>query len=165
MMPDQKLDQVARAHLAELCDRFPIGYVPLLLWKPYRVTAGMAYFGAAEIGLSHLVLKTPEAVRETLGHEYAHLLAYARHGRRARGHGLAWQRAMRDLGLEPRVRHNYEVIRNSQLRQVSYRCKRCGAKILRSRRLPRNRRYVHAACGGDLELVAVVRVMGTGQIS
>ncbi|HWD37979.1 MAG TPA: SprT-like domain-containing protein [Fimbriimonas sp.] len=157
-MPDSLLVEIAVTHLFQLCDRFPMGYVPKLVWKSYRVTAGMAYYRTGTIGLSCTVLKTEEAVRETVGHEYAHLLAIARHGERERGHGNGWKRAMFDLGLEPKVRHNYEVDRNVRRQQVDYRCLRCGATIVRSRRLPRRRRYVHANCGGDLRLLQVSRV-------
>ncbi len=118
----------------------------------------MAYYRTGVIGLSPYVLKDEGAVRETLGHEYAHLLAVARHGHRAANHGPLWQQAMRDLGLEPKVRHTYQVERNSPRQQVTYRCLRCQAAIVRSRRLPKKRKYVHAKCGGDLRLERVERV-------
>lgn len=128
---------------------------PILLWKPYRVTAGMAYYKKNTIGLSVHVLKTPEAVVETLGHEYAHLLAVHRHGVRAANHGPFWQKAMLDLGLEPKVRHRYEVERNVPRQTVTYSCVSCGKEFERSRRLPKNRKYVHANCGGALRLRSV----------
>jgi SprT protein len=144
--------------LDEACERFPMGYRPAIHWKRYRVTAGMAYFRTGVIGLSISVLKTEEAVRETLLHEYAHLLAVKRYGVQARGHGEPWRRAMADLGLVPKVRHSYTVERNEPRQQVSYRCLSCGAIIIRKRRLPARRRYLHAPCGGDLKLVKVARV-------
>ena len=147
----------ANALLEELCLRFPLGYRPTLLWRPYRVTAGMAYYRARAIGLSIHVLQTEDAMRETLLHEYAHLLAVQRAGKKASGHGPVWCQAMRDLGLEPKVRHNYEVVRNVPRQKVTYQCVRCGAAILRSRRLPRRKKFVHASCGGDLRLTEVVR--------
>lgn len=134
-----------------------MSYVPTIVWKGYRVTAGMAYYRTGIIGLSKRVLTTPEAVRETLLHEYAHLLAVHRHGRAAANHGPAWQQAMRDLGLEPKVRHTYEVERNSARQKVTYVCTRCGKPIVRTRRLPGKRRYVHVDCGGGLRLHSVER--------
>ncbi|MGV3618095.1 MAG: SprT-like domain-containing protein [Fimbriimonas sp.] len=145
----------AEEELARLCALFPLGYVPELQWRPYRVTAGMAYYRLHAIGLSTRVLKDEAAVRETLGHEYAHLLAVARHGTKAANHGPLWQRAMIDLGLEPKVRHTYDVERNRPRQRVTYRCLGCGASIVRSRRLPTKRRYVHVPCGGDLRLESV----------
>jgi predicted SprT family Zn-dependent metalloprotease len=119
----------------------------------------MAYYREGVIGLSHIVLKEPQAVRDTLGHEYAHLLAVHRAGQRGAGHGAPWRTAMKDLGLEPKVRHNYAVERNSGGQQVEYLCARCGATILRRRRLPNRRKYVHACCGGDLKLYRIFKVM------
>lgn len=134
-----------------------MNYVPSLQWKAYRVTAGMAYYRKGIIGLSPLVLKDEAAVLETLGHEYAHLLAVARHGTKAANHGPHWQRAMRDLGLEPKVRHTYQVERNAPRQKVTYRCLKCGASIDRARRLPSRRRYLHVPCGGDLRLESVTK--------
>jgi SprT protein len=135
-----------------------MGYVPRLVWRNYRVTAGMAYFRARMIGLSSIVLKDEVMMGETLVHEYAHLLAVARHGQRGKGHGEAWKQAMRDLGAVPKVRHCYQVERNQARQQVDYQCLQCGATIVRKRRLPGRRRYIHAVCGGDLRLMRVVRV-------
>ncbi len=148
----------AEKRLAEMCEAFPLGYTPKVVWRGYRVTAGLAYYRVGVIGLSTRVLKDEKAVIETLVHEYAHLLAVARHGVRAAGHGAAWQRAMRDLGQEPKVRHNYEVERNVARQSVTYLCLRCGKHVVRARRLPRRRKYVHAQCGGDLRLAKVERI-------
>lgn len=152
-----ELRAAAIQELAHLVATFPLGYPPVLHWKPYRVTAGMAYYRKGAIGLSPYVLKDEAAVLETLRHEYAHLLAVARHGPKAANHGPHWQRAMRDLGLEPKVRHNFEVERNTPRQRVTYRCLGCGAAIERARRLPTRRKYVHARCGGDLRLESVTK--------
>lgn len=92
---------------------------------------------------------------DTLLHEYAHLLAVARHGNKAGNHGPAWQKAMRDLGREPIVRHTYEVERNARRQQVIYKCTKCSKEFARGRKLPRGRKYLHAACGGPIRLVRV----------
>jgi SprT protein len=154
------LKQVAAEALNEAMARHPLPYVPHVIWKAYRVTAGMAYYRTGAIGLSTRVLRTPEAVRETLLHEYAHLLAVHRDGKRAANHGEFWRTAMRDLGLEPQVRHSYEVERNVPRQRVTYVCLRCGKPFVRARRLPKRQRYVHRDCGGDLRLHSVERVTG-----
>ena len=154
----ETLRAVAAAHLVELCTKFPLGYTPELVWRGYRVTAGLAYYRKGVIGLSSRVLREEQAVLDTLTHEYAHLLAVARHGNRAAGHGPAWQQAMADLGQEAKVRHNYEVERNVPRQTVVYTCKKCGAHINRSRRLPRRRKYMHAACGGEIRLLKIERI-------
>lgn len=156
MQPD--LIEHADRLLDRLCADFPIGYRPQILWKRLRVTAGMAYFRAKAIGLSSIVLDSHEKLEITLRHEYAHLMAYARHGRKGAGHGEHWRAAMHELGLKPEVHHRYDVQRNQKRQQVAYLCQRCGTVITRSRRLPRRRKYVHVNCGGFLKLHGVQRL-------
>ena len=125
----------------------------MIEWRRYRTTAGIAYYRRNAIGLSIYVLQTPEQVQTTLIHEYAHLLAVHRHGAKAANHGQAWRQAMLDLGAEPIVKHRYEVERNPARQRVIYRCLACHKEFERKRRLPRNRKYVHAGCGGGLRFV------------
>lgn len=146
---------VAETHLDDLCARFPLGYRPVIVWKRLRVSAGLAYYRQGLIGLSTVVLTTEEAVRETLTHEFAHLLAVHRYGQKGAGHGAPWKQAMQDLGAQPTVRHCYAVQRNATRQKVTYKCARCGKLIERSRRLPRKRQYVHRGCGGDIRFVTV----------
>jgi SprT protein len=148
---------LANAELDRLCAAFPLGYRPTLEWRPFRTTAGMAYFRRRAIGLGAAVLTTPERLRDTLVHEYAHLLAFKRSGPAGRGHSGPWRQAMVDLGAEPRVRHTYEVARNAPRQRVIYRCVRCGTCIERRRQLPKKSVYVHARCGGGLKLEAIRR--------
>lgn len=150
-----ELSNYAQQVLAEACALYPLGYVPKLIWKKLRVTAGVAYYRDGAIVLSTTLLNEPNRLRETLLHEYAHLLAVRRHGIRAAGHGKHWRDAMVQLGLEPRVHHCYEVQRNTPRQEVGYRCEKCGTVILRKRRLPRQRRYLHSNCGGAIKFVFV----------
>jgi SprT protein len=138
--------------LERLCRDFPMGYTPHIVWKNLRVSAGIAKYLERTIVLSRPLLTDPERMASTLKHEYAHLLAVARHGKKAAGHGRHWQEAMRDLGEPPEVRHCYPVVRNGRRQEVGYRCRRCGALLTRNRRLARGRRYYHVVCGGPLAL-------------
>ena len=103
------------------------------------------------------MLNAPERVVATLIHEYAHLLAFDRHGRHGTGHGPAWRAAMAELGATPTVRHDYPIVRNVPRQRAVYRCLGCGAEIVRARRLPQGRRWAHAACGGGLRLERIER--------
>ena len=136
LVPDCDLRLLAQQKFAELCAKHPLKRAPRLEWRPYRVSAGMAYYKLGIIGLSHIVLTTEAAVVNTLIHEYAHLLAYERFGRRGANHGPAWQAAMTELGRPAKVRHNYAVNRNAKRQEVGYECLRCGATFVRARRLP-----------------------------
>lgn len=145
----------AEALLERLCERFPLGYVPAVKWRMLRVSAGLAHFREGAISLSVEILTDEERLTDTLLHEYAHLLAFARHGEAGKGHGPAWRQAMADLGLPPIVRHRYAVRRNGARQTVHYVCARCGIRFERRRRFPRGRQYRHAACGGAIVLAGV----------
>jgi predicted SprT family Zn-dependent metalloprotease len=149
------LDLEARRLLAELCDRFPIERAPTLEWRDYRTTAGTAHYDRWAIALSRRLMTDSARLRDTLLHEYAHLLAFHRAGKAGRGHGPAWRRAMQDLGLSPDVAHRYECRRNRPRRRVIYACRTCGTEIVRLRLLPRRRQYIHAGCGGGIAFVRV----------
>lgn len=145
----------AEAILDELMLRHPLRARPVLVWKSLRVTAGIAYYRNNTIGLSRQLLTDEDRLRSTLVHEYAHLLAVERGGQKAAGHGPVWKQTMLELGEKPERTHCYEVKRNSRRQQVIYVCVRCGAQIVRSRRLPRFRKYLHVQCGGGLRLKSV----------
>lgn len=159
-MPET-LKHLAERRIDELIIKYPLGYRPLVVWKPLRVTAGQAFWREKKIGLSSVLLITPERLVETLDHEYAHLLAVVRKGPKAAGHGPAWQQAMRDLGHEPIVRHSFDVARN-EIRQVSqYRCQKCGLEFTRRRKLPRNRIFYHTQCGGVVSFLQTQALEGS----
>jgi predicted SprT family Zn-dependent metalloprotease len=160
-----ELISAANAALEEAWNRFPMRTRPTLEWKSYRVTAGMAYFNHWSIGLSYTVLNSVADVRETVLHEYAHLLSVDRHGRKGAGHGRHWQKAMIDLGLEPKVRHQMPVERNVARQKVIYRCKKCNTKFEKRRRFPKGRLYIHLNCGGVLEYVETIAVTNTTETS
>lgn len=146
---------MAQVELKRLIELHPVGFTPRLLWKGLRVSAGIAKWHQRTILLSSRLLTSEDRLVHTLRHEYAHFMAIARDGPRASGHGVAWRRAMRDLGQEPAVYHAYPVARNAKRQQVEYRCERCGASIVRHRRLNRGYVYRHAHCGGSIRFRAI----------
>ncbi len=157
--PLSELKDIAARRFADLSQRFPLRFSAHVFWRAYRVSAGMAYCSRGKIGLSTTVLHTPRQVEETLVHEYAHLLAFSRHGRKSVGHGPLWQEAMADLGAKPEVRHRYKTVKRNQARQeILYRCDRCGCEFSRTRRFAKGRRYLHVDCGGLLKLHEVRRI-------
>ena len=73
-----------------------------VVWnKRMRTTAGRAFWPHAIIELNPKLSEiAPEEVQRTLLHELAHLVAYARAGRRRiSAHGREWQQACTDLGI------------------------------------------------------------------
>ncbi len=153
--PSPDIEALAHTILLETCSSHPMGYTPLLEWRRMPVTAGLAIYSKRTIALSTILMIDEERLRTTLLHEYAHLLAFHRAGRKGAGHGPPWRQAMIDLGLDPKVHHNYEVKRNKPKQEVVYKCKKCGLEIIRKRRLTARRRYYHVQCGGQIAFQAI----------
>lgn len=123
--------------------------IPVIVeWTDYPVTAGRAFLGENRICLSRKLLTTAERVWETVLHEYAHLVVWEFHGKNVAAHGTEWKNAMRALGLEPRVTHNYECERRRREKPFAYKCKNCSFILWRTRPFKRGRSYTHVGCGG-----------------
>jgi len=142
--PEDWAVDALRAALA----RMPVNRTPKIVWTNYPASAGKAYYRENEIRLSRVVLTTHDRVYDTVLHEYAHLLVYQQFGKSARPHGGEWKAVMRQLGLEPRVTHDYPVERRTLSRKHAYRCTDCGFVLERVRPFKRNRIYSHVGCGG-----------------
>ncbi|MEO8351576.1 MAG: SprT-like domain-containing protein [Chthoniobacteraceae bacterium] len=103
-----------------------------------RSTAGMAYPTRALIILNPRLREFGgEEIDRTMRHELAHLLAHHRAGRRRiQPHGLEWQKACVDLGLEGERRcHDLPLPRRTLERKHVYRCSHCGVALHRVRPL------------------------------
>lgn len=72
-------------------------------------------------------------IRETVPHEVAHIVAYARHGPGIRPHGAEWQTIMLHFGVRPSRCHRFDTsaLRTRVLRRFGYRCG-CGTHQLSS---------------------------------
>lgn len=144
-------DRLVRELLAQWAASHPLRRPPKVEWsRRLRASAGRAYPVQARIVLSVGLLDSPDKVEQTLAHEYAHLMAFEASGGRCRPHGREWKAAMASLGYPARRTHDYAPQRVVPPRWA-YRCLGCGAQILRARRLPKGRRYRHAACGGLID--------------
>lgn len=87
-----------------------------MLWHARRIVAGVevvcdgnlrrsvALYSRRRklIKLNVILLEQPEVMPEVVGHELAHLVAFARHGTATRPHGPEWQQLMRTAGLPAR---------------------------------------------------------------
>lgn len=137
--------------LDEMTRVFPLGYQPKIIWKKMSISAGKAYFERGTISLSTVLITDRLRMQDTLVHEFAHLLSYARHGKKGVGHGEPWRQAMKDLGARPEVYHDYPVERRRQPRNLVYACSKCGESFTRVRPLKRGYKYSHRGCGGSIE--------------
>lgn len=105
-----------------------------------RTTAGRAFWPEGRIELNPKLREVaPEEVRRTMLHELAHLVAYARAGRRAiKAHGPEWRRACVDVGIpDERVTHSLPLPGRTMRRRWRYTCPVCGEWFDRVRRMKR----------------------------
>ena len=109
-----------------------------------RTTAGRAFWPCARIELNPKLRElAPDEVNGTLLHELAHLVAYARAGRRRiNAHGVEWQQACTDLGIPgERATHTLPLPGRTMKRRWNYACPACGEGFDRVHKMKRR-----AAC-------------------
>lgn len=109
-----------------------------------RTAAGRAFTKDSRIELNPRLQDLPDGLRETelrntFLHELAHLVAFARAGRkRIHPHGVEWQEACHDLGIPGEDRcHSLDFKPRRLARKFAYTCPHCRAVIERVRRLSR----------------------------
>jgi predicted SprT family Zn-dependent metalloprotease len=105
-----------------------------------RSTAGRAFWPEGRIELNPRLLDfAPDEVRSTMLHELAHLLAYARAGRRRiKAHGAEWRQACRELGIpHESVTHSLPLPSREMAKKWRYTCPVCQESIERVRKMKR----------------------------
>ena len=115
-------------------------------WKPrMRSTAGYARWPSWCVELNPRLVEFDGQVERTLKHELAHLIAYARAGRRRiEPHGAEWRKACADLGIpDESARHTLPLPRIKQARKFSYACPACGFTVERVRKFGRATACLH----------------------
>jgi SprT protein len=87
------------------------------------------------IKLNPILLRRPQLLSETVGHELAHLIVYARHGPKCKPHGPEWRKLMQSAGLPIRtcVQMTGAIVdKGTKLsclaRRHTYRCPVCQAR-------------------------------------
>lgn len=133
---------------------------PTLTYGLKGHVGGRANYIREEIQINYYLLNKYEDhyIKQTIGHEYAHLVAYKYFGSAVLGkpHGKHWKAVMRSLGLRPDRCHNYETKPARKTRKHSCECNRCGKKyelgtIRYNRILRGTQTYFHPKCGGEIE--------------
>jgi predicted SprT family Zn-dependent metalloprotease len=140
---DAALESEARALLDEL--GLHEGVTKLrVVWNPkLRSTAGYAKWPQWLIELNPRLREFEGQIDRTLKHELAHLIAYARAGRkRIEPHGAEWRKACAQIGIpDESARHTLPLPRSKQTRKFTYVCQHCGFTVARVRKFRR-----HTAC-------------------
>ena len=108
-------------------------------WNPrLKTTAGRAFRQSALIELNPRLTQVDLVeIDRTLRHELAHLVSYARAGRKKiEAHGQEWRQACVDLGIPGEKRcHDLPFEGFRQRRKWAYECPSCGHILERVRRV------------------------------
>ncbi|MEN8718691.1 MAG: SprT-like domain-containing protein [Oceanococcaceae bacterium] len=121
--------------------------VPEVRWDLRGMAAGQAVLQRNTIRLNAMLChqEGDEFTRETVLHEWCHLVVWRHFGRQARPHGAEWKATMRCLQLDPQRCHAATVNPTRRQRRFVYRCG-CRDHELSTTRHNRARRGVVYRC-------------------
>jgi len=136
---DLDLESTARTRLDELGLHEGALKVQVIWNARLRSTAGYAKWPNWRVELNPRLADFEGQVERTLLHEVAHLVAYARAGRRRiEPHGQEWRQACVDLGIpDESARHTLPLPRSRQARKWTYQCPVCKTKVDRVKKFQR----------------------------
>jgi len=146
-----KLTQWCRAVLLQHSDRPAVTQAAaklLFFWNPrMRSSAGRAFWPVCRIEINPAVFDHGQhETWTTIRHELAHILAYARYGRRIQPHGLEWKFCCLQLGIPGESRtHKLPLPTRRLSRNYHYICPNCGVRISKTRPF-KNARACSACC-------------------
>ncbi len=101
-----------------------------------KTTAGLASYRENTVFLNPKILRfAPVEPLHTLKHELAHLVAFARAGRRRiDAHGPEWRHACIELGIPgEKPTHNLPLPHSKRARPYVYRCPSCEGEVKRTK--------------------------------
>jgi predicted SprT family Zn-dependent metalloprotease len=139
---DKKLTKEASGWLASLGCHLAAKRIQVNWNSRLQTTAGTACLNNTRIELNPRLADIGEhQVQRTLRHEVAHIVAFARAGRRARQlqtHGPEWRMACAELGIkdEPAF-HDLPFARRTLVRKFVYQCPSCNLIVRRVRKFAR----------------------------
>jgi len=158
--PAEHPELLVAKKLAELNVRsealFGVRIEPVISFDLKGQAAGQANYRENKIRFNRQLLEkyAGEFVDQTVPHEFAHLVAYQKFGRRIRPHGMEWKRVMEAFGVTPTRTHNFDVSPTRRLKRFHYRCHCSGSDYqlssIRHNRIQRGRIYLCRKCGSAL---------------
>ena len=134
--------------------------IPTLDFSLKGEVGGQAYILENRLRINRQALHkyTDHYIKQTIGHEYAHLVTHDYwDGNRVRSHGHEWASVMRSFDLKPDRCHTYELDKARNIRRgFIYHCVKCGKEfnftsIRHNRAMKGTQNYRHSTDGGKLE--------------
>tara|TARA_B100000959_G_C14744595_1_gene526531 strand:+ start:102 stop:629 length:528 start_codon:yes stop_codon:yes gene_type:complete len=155
--PAEHPELLVAKKLAELNVRsealFGVRIEPVISFDLKGQAAGQANYRENKIRFNRQLLEkyAGEFVDQTVPHEFAHLVAYQKFGRRIRPHGAEWKRVMEAFGVDPARTHSFDVAPTRRLKRFHYRCHCPGSDYqlssIRHNRVQRGGIYLCRKCG------------------
>ena len=139
---------------------FNVSVEPEISYDLRGQAAGQANYRQNKIrfNLDLLEKYTHEFVEQTVPHEFAHLVAYQKFGRRIKPHGLEWKSVMIAFGVKPTRTHSFKVTPSRRLKRFLYRCECHGSSYeltsIRHNRIQRGNLYLCKKCQSPLHQVS-----------
>lgn len=134
-----------------------VGRIPV---RSSRATSRLGCYvfqGSKAICIRLQFAQESERLRETFLHEIAHACDHLHEKSRSRrqAHGKSWRQWAKLLGISSVTRGESQAVAalHQRRKKLVAVCQNCGVRIYRIRQLNRHSRYIHPACGGQLEAV------------
>jgi SprT protein len=143
--------------------------IALSEWDYNRVAPRLTFDLRGEVGgraylQENRIQINPEAltkykdhyIKQTIGHEYAHLVARDYFNWRIASHGVEWAKIMRSFGLPPDRCHTYNLTKARNVKKkYLYRCIKCNKEfnftaIRHNRAMKGSQSYSHSTDNGKL---------------
>jgi SprT protein len=101
---------------------------PKITYDLKGTVAGQAFYYENKLRLNSVALKNyrDHFIKQTVGHEVAHLVAFQKHGGDIKPHGYQWANVMRMYKLPPDRCHTYDLPSARGGTRKNYACERCG---------------------------------------
>jgi SprT protein len=137
---------------------YGVNIKPTVSYDLKGLAAGQANYQHNRIRLNRELLEKYAAdfIAQTVPHEFAHLVAYQKFGRRIKPHGSEWKSVMVALGAEPSRTHSFKVAPTRRLRRFLYQCNCPSSSYeltsVRHNRIQRGHIYLCNKCGSSLRL-------------
>ena len=130
---------------------------PTITYDLKGKVAGQAFYYENKLRLNSVALKNyrDHFIKQTVGHEVAHLTAFKRHGSEISPHGTEWKNFMRFFRLPPDRCHTYELPSARGGAKKRYVCEGCDkdfqvSTIKHNRWLRGQNRLRCNKCGGKV---------------